>query len=172
MKPVCNFPNYFVTEEGNVYSTMPFGGGGKSKSPEIPRKLKPKISNKMRRSIKMCKNGKVFTRNIAPLILETFIEPRPKGMLACHGINGTLDDSLSNLCWQTSSDNMRDKIRDGTDQRGRKNGRAKLTEIEVRTIRYLCSSNPKLQKHCAQIFDVHISTINAIHYRRHWNHLK
>lgn len=48
------------------------------------------------------------------LVLMAFVGPCPDGMEACHG-NGVADDNrLSNLRWDTPSENIRDLVRHGT----------------------------------------------------------
>lgn len=48
------------------------------------------------------------------LVAEAFI-PNPDNLpLVLHGIEGVLDNSVLNLRWGNNSDNMKDRIRDGT----------------------------------------------------------
>lgn len=48
------------------------------------------------------------------LVLTAFAAPRPDGMQACHGPGGQSDNRLSNLRWDTPSENELDKVRQGT----------------------------------------------------------
>lgn len=54
------------------------------------------------------------TRAIHRLVLETFVGPRPAGMEGCHGPAGQLDNHLTNLRWDTRSENQLDRVRHGT----------------------------------------------------------
>ena len=48
------------------------------------------------------------------LVLMAFVGPCPEGMEACHN-NGVADDNrISNLRWDTPSENIRDLVRHGT----------------------------------------------------------
>lgn len=64
-------------------------------------------------TVSLC-NRKQKTRFVHQLVCEAFIGPCPDGMEVCHGPNGKLDNSISNLRYGTRSDNEKDKIRDGT----------------------------------------------------------
>ncbi len=49
------------------------------------------------------------------LVAITWLGPIPPDNVIRHGPNGYSDDSVSNLCYGTRSDNEKDKKRDGTD---------------------------------------------------------
>lgn len=111
--------------------------------------------------------GKTRTINVAVLVAETFIGPRPSGQVLRHGPKGRLDDSLDNVCWGTQSQNCLDKVRDGTAQRGEKNGQAKLTRTAIQVIR---ASN-ETQQTLADRHGVGVSQINRIINHKSWKHL-
>lgn len=48
------------------------------------------------------------------LVAECFLENPGSLPLVLHGVNGVSDNSSANLRWGTNSDNMKDRIRDGT----------------------------------------------------------
>jgi hypothetical protein len=48
------------------------------------------------------------------LVLTAFVGPRPDGMEGCHGPAGGYDNRLTNLRWDTHSENMLDRTRHGT----------------------------------------------------------
>lgn len=52
-------------------------------------------------------------RRVHTLVLEAFVGPRQPGYVACHGVSGIDDNSVSNLRWGTQSENIQDVIRDG-----------------------------------------------------------
>lgn len=135
MKPIPNFPGYFATEAGEIYSTR-LCGQSKGNSPIHP--LKGGLDGGGYRLVILCREGERFTRKVHRLILETFVGPRPEGMECCHGPNGKLDNSLANLSWGTKSKNHgEDQLRDGTDSRGERNHNVKLNDLQVRIIRRL-----------------------------------
>lgn len=55
------------------------------------------------------------------LVLEAFRGPRPSpSHQACHNNGDRNDNRLTNLRWDTASENLRDKVRHGTDHNARK----------------------------------------------------
>jgi len=69
----------------------------------------------------------------------------------------------------TYADNMRDKVRDGTDIKGEQCAKAKLTENQIIAIR--TNTENKLQKELAIQYGVTLGTISKIILRRTWKHL-
>jgi hypothetical protein len=81
------------------------------------------------------------------------------GHLSC--VNG------SHLRWATTEENMADKLIHGTDNRGERNHRAKLTEADVRRIRELIAAGVQVAA-IAGLFSVTQGCIKAIHIKRTW----
>lgn len=157
MKEVPNFPNYFTTEDGEIYSTKRGG----------LYQLKPMIDTSGYKRVALHREGRQFTRRVHRLVLETFVGPRPKGMECCHGQRGTLDNSLTNLEWGTSKkNNGPDMIRDGTRSRGERQGNSKLNELQVRIIRRLTSEMPL--RIVAEIFNISVGHTSYIQSRKKW----
>lgn len=95
-------------------------------------------------------------------------QERPQGMLVCHKCTFRACCNPECLEVGTASKNMNDKIRDGTDCRGSKNGSAILNEEEVKEIKRFKGSHID----CAKIFNkVGYSTIADIRTGRSWNHI-
>jgi hypothetical protein len=63
--------------------------------------------------VRMSRDGAAEQRFVHQLVLETFVGPRPIGLQACHGPSGARDNRLSNLRWDTPSENSFDRVRDG-----------------------------------------------------------
>ncbi len=72
---------------------------------------------------------------VARIILQTFAGPCPKGMEACHNDGNPLNNTLSNLRWDTRRANHADKWRHGTMRCGELAHGAKLTPEIVRVLR-------------------------------------
>lgn len=64
--------------------------------------------------VALTKDGKIKSRRVHLLVLESFVGPRPTGMFACHNDGDATNSHLSNLRWDTASANTYDKIRHGT----------------------------------------------------------
>ena len=56
-------------------------------------------------------DGRSFLAPIHHLVLESFVGPRPADYEACHYDDNPLNNTLSNLRWDTRSANMADRVR-------------------------------------------------------------
>lgn len=169
MKPIIGFPGYFIDEHGDVFSKWSIGHSRIVESKE-PKKLKAIITCYGYRSICLVRDGKHIQRRIARLVLEAFVGPAPKDLVARHGKNGKKDDSLSNLSWGTQRENMFDKKRDGTLVKGTKHWKAKLTIEKVKEIREMGKKN-KNRHEIAAKFGIHPDTVRDILNNRTWKNV-
>lgn len=60
------------------------------------------------------------TRYVHQLVLEAFVGPCPRGMETCHADDDGFNNHLSNLRWDTSSQNAYDIVRNGNHQAAKK----------------------------------------------------
>lgn len=129
--PIKDFEDYLINDEGTIWSTKIYRG-------RHPKFLKPGNANKHgHQQVTLCKNGKVFTKLIHRLVLETFVGPCPDGM-ECRHLNGNPSDNrLNNLRWGTHKENMLDRNKHQTDNKGERSYLSKLTWEDVRQIRSL-----------------------------------
>jgi hypothetical protein len=82
---------------------------------------------------------------IAHLVLEAFVGPCPVGMECCHYDDDKFNNELSNLRWDTHSNNLKDRCRNigrWNENKGEGNPAAKLTEARVVLIRLLHKFSP------------------------------
>lgn len=121
------------------------------------------------------KNGKREQRLVHNLVLEAFVGLCPKGMECCHRDGNRKNSKLENLRWDTRSSNVIDSVRHGThfqpDNRGSRQGRAKLVEVDVIKILYFLSKGHLTQKEIGKYFKVSKATISDIHNKRTWKHV-
>lgn len=97
--------------------------------------------------------------------------PTPKHHAAHSCGNGHLGClTKSHLRWATPKQNAADKFFHGTQPLGEQNPSAKLTENDVREIRYMASR--MLLREVAAIFGVDISHVAKIVRRVSWKHIK
>ena len=75
------------------------------------RSVTPNSKGYMRATIKV--GGKFKTRQVHVMVLETFVGDRPPGHETRHIDNDKSNNKVTNLCWGTHSENMRDKLRAG-----------------------------------------------------------
>jgi len=168
-KPIPNFRGYYADREGNIYSRL-VKGSKKSRLGEL-RELKHHANIKTGyRQVSLRRNGHSITVTAHRLVLETFIGPRPSGMVACHGKAGRSCDRASNLSWGTMSKNCgEDKVRDGTALLGVRSIQAKLNDLQVRIIRRLRGSMSA--RVVGYYFGVSHTIILKIWKRITWRHL-
>lgn len=73
-----------------------------------------------RRHVQLCRANSMTPRLVYRLVLEAFVGPCPEGMEGCHNDGDASNDRLSNLRWDTKSENQRDLVRHGTHRQARK----------------------------------------------------
>lgn len=145
---------YIVNQQGQVYSIPRRGtkGGYLKQLPNSQGYLRVTLTNK---------DGSQLTKNVHTLVLTTFVGPRPEGMQACHSNGDKTDNRLENLRWDTPSANNLDK-REHDTSGGERNGRAKLTENQVRAIRDAYNSGHYSYAQLGRIYGVDKSTIGRV----------
>jgi len=98
--------------------------------------------------------------------------PIPDGLCVLHSCDNPSCCNPEHLFLGTHTDNMRDASRKGKFHRkGELNGRAKLTEREVATIRNLHGKGGLTPTVLAKAFGVTRPAISQILRREHWTHL-
>lgn len=119
------------------------------------------------RSTNITHEGKSLRVKMAQLVADTFLPPRPMGYVLRHGPNGQFDDSVANLSYGTKKQDRADTRRDGTANRGAKNGRSKLTDSKALAIR----ASSETQRCLAKKYGVSRSTISYIKRKKSWSHI-
>lgn len=138
-RPIPGFDGYEVSDLGRVRSVdrevvqiSPWGG-------LIRRRIKGVLLKPGRHPdghlIVNLSNRIAGTKFVHKLVLLTFIGPRPRGLQARHFDGNPANNRLDNLRYGTPKDNSEDAFRHGTRIRGERQGRARLTEKDVRDIR-------------------------------------
>jgi hypothetical protein len=115
-RPVEGWPGYEVSDFGRVGSYLTKQGSKKGEPWAIGGTLKilsPGPSSRGHRIATLRRDGRSVGRLVHHLVLEAFVGPRPPGMQGCHNNNDPTDNRLSNLRWDTPSENQRDRVADG-----------------------------------------------------------
>lgn len=103
------------------------------------------------------------------LVLTVFTGPCPEGHEALHGPGGRLDASLGNLHWGTRRENILDRVRDGTHNRGERHGMARLTQAQVDEIRRRWAAG-ETQRSLADEFGTTFGNVHSIVRGRTWSY--
>jgi hypothetical protein len=115
--------------------------------------------------------GRRVCVNVATLVLTAFAGPRPADMQCCHSDGNHLNNSASNLRWDTAKANHADMAKHGTRRIGEKNHAAKLTANDVMQIRARHALTGESQCKLAKEYGVCQYTIMAILRRETWAHV-
>ena len=107
---------------------------------------------------------------VARLVAETFLGPRPPGLVINHKDGVRSNNTAANLEWVTQSENRQHAIRMGLwkPKFGEENLMSKLTKEAVREIR----RTPKHTKGLAAKFGVDRSLICRIRSGKSWRHVE
>ncbi len=135
-KEIPNWPGYRVGDDGSVWSRRKHG-----KILDSWHLLRPRVNSNGYKVVFLCLSRKVrWHVAVHRLVLETFVGPRPEGMECRHFPDSTkTNNRLENLRWGTAKENRADASAAGVlgNNRGARNGHAKLTEDDVKLIRVL-----------------------------------
>ncbi len=111
-RPIKDFPKYQVSRGGVIRSfhetlTPQHGPRG--------RVLKGgHDKDGYRRFTLVRSDGKVRSVKLAQIVADTFIGPKPKGLVICHEDGNIENNSAKNLQYKTQKENIHDKYRHGT----------------------------------------------------------
>ena len=95
MKPIKDFPNYCITEDGRIWSN--------NKNKFISQTLNQKGGYL---KVHLYKNGLDYNLYVHRLVAETFI-PNPENLPQVNHLNeNKLDNRVENLAWCTQQDNL------------------------------------------------------------------
>lgn len=119
------------------------------------------------------RRGRVW--RVHRLMLLAFVGPPPDdaATLACHRDGDHSRNVLDNLYWGTPQQNSNDRDTHGNTPRGEAHSSAKLTEAQVREIKYLFSVElfHEQDKHIAEAYGVPPQIIKLIKSGRTWRHV-
>jgi hypothetical protein len=116
----------------------------------------------------LSKNGQRKRIGVHIIVARAFIGPTPPGQEVRHQDGDRLNRRADNLEYGTRSQNQLDRNRHGTDNRGERNGNARVTIAQVKEIRSLCGSIP--QHEIARLYGISQQTISGIATRKRWAH--
>lgn len=164
---ICNWSGYEVSDLGRFRSYWKKGGPHHKELREVPRLacLKPQLSGHV--VVYLSRPGSRARRavGIHVLVLEAFEGPCPPGKECCHHPDpDPANNRLCNLRWDTRSENMRDRFRQGAD------GSAKLAAADIPVIwARLVAGDTSTS--IARDHKVGVGAITLIKLRQTWRHV-
>lgn len=165
-RPVEGFSKYRIGDDGSVWTyRMNREGIYRWKL------LKPATLKGGHRRVTLSQDGKKREALVHRLVLEAFVGPCPPGMECCHWDDNPNNNNLSNLRWDTSVANHKDRARNGKMQRGSRHCRAKFTEELVTRIRKQYATGLTSHRELARAYGVGDAAITSILNRRTWKHI-
>lgn len=94
--------------------------------------------------------------------------PAPDRNEAAHSCGKPSCVNPRHLRWATAVENQSDRVAHGTDNRGSRNGKTKLTDDDIRAIRSAAPNLPALSK----AYRVSRGCISKIRSRQRWGHVQ
>jgi hypothetical protein len=134
MRPVVGASRYFVTKDGEIYSSM-----GRTL-----RRLSPTKSGGRGGVYPMLSisgdDGRIRRRYVHRIVLESWCRPPESGEECRHLDGNPLNNRLDNLAWGTSQENTNDKFLHGTQPKGEACHSCKLMDSDVARIRNMLAA--------------------------------
>lgn len=155
MKAIPEYPGYFVTEDGSVYSNRQ----GK------PKKLKTNTDTKGYVTFNCSYGNTTKVLRVHREVLKAFVGEPPNGCVACHNNGNKLDNRLENLRWDSRRNNELDKLKHETLRT------QKLTEQDAKDIKWMLQQKRFTQAEIGDMFGVHCSNVSAISRGKSWSHI-
>lgn len=164
MKEIEGYSRYLITEEGEIYSTI------------TNRFRKKQLDSDGYHHVNLSGdfNKKVKTLKVHRLVAYAFLGIPPKGKtMVNHKDGNKVNNHISNLEWVTPSENLKHAHKNGLKKTtrilGEKSGKAKLTEIDVLTIRELGKTTSC--KEISLLYNMSKCNIYHILKRKGWKHV-
>jgi len=163
------FPDYRVGQDGSIWTRKIERSPTKTSEWRLMKCWK---TNRGYLLVRLCNRGAKAIYQVHRLVLLTFVGPCPEGMQARHYPDSRRDNNrLNNLSWATQEVNQGDRLEHGTDSRGEKSGKAKLTNEDVMAVRKLACSGRYSKRAIGRMFNVSVDCVIDILTGRTWSHL-
>lgn len=108
-------------------------------------------------------------RSFHSIVMETYVGPRPDGLVICHNNGNRYDNRLENLRYDTQYENIQDSVKHGVVPKGEKHCHSKYSAGFIREIKKELSRHRL--KDISRKYNVPISTLCNIKKGRSWKHL-
>lgn len=164
-KPLIDFPNYEVSNFGNVKSLTKIKRGSN---------LSPSSRKKGYLQVQICRNNTVRSMYIHRMVWQTFMGEIPNGMEINHKDGNKHNNHIDNLECVTPQQNSQHSWSLGLciPTQGMRSGRAKLTDDLVREIRFRYENEDISQPKLAREYGVSKTLIWDVVSGNRWKHVK
>lgn len=135
-RPLQNFYGYEAGEDGNIYSYWGRGCNAHVDYNRSPLRLKSSLGTSGYLRVNVKRKDKFISIDVHRLVCIAWYGYREK-LTVSHKNGNKKDNTPSNLCWETYSENLKRKLVHGTDDRGYKNSRAKINKEQYIKIKHL-----------------------------------
>lgn len=120
--------------------------------------------------VTLFKDGVRHRSSIHRLVYEAFRGPIPRGMCVCHNDGDPGNNQIYNLRLDTQSGNLADRNDHGTNIVGERNGRAKVTEDQVREMHRRHAAGETIYR-IAKDYPIDRTGVNGIILGYTWKHI-
>lgn len=162
------FFGYSVCENGTVYTRW---NKGARKLENYWMEVKSRVMNGYITFGLLKTNGRQISVGVHILLAHAFIGKRPTGLYACHNDGNKLNNSLSNLRYDTPKSNTYDRFAHGTMLFGEECPNSRLKENQIIDI-FKYKKDGLTHKEIAEILKVSKHTIYLILKRKTWSHIQ
>lgn len=190
-RPISDFPGYRISRSGRVQSCRRSTKSGMAlKHYQLGQwyDLTPRATRDGHLRVVLYRDSRPRSRYVHTLLAESFIGPKPDGMI-CRHINDIPDDNrVENLAWGTHQENIDDMFLNGRKERaipkatklkdtsnygqlkGEKNHAAKIRAADVLRIRRLYKEGC-CRAGLAREYGISTQTVWRIGTEKNWRHL-
>lgn len=180
IKPWLRCPDYGACGDGHIWRlTRPQKGTGRLR--DLPYRMAEFSTRYGYFRTPVFVGGRKKSVFVHHIVLESFDQLRPEGLVGAHNNGIPTDNRPCNLRWATQAENAADMVGHGTLRTGVQTPLAKLTAQKVRHIRAVCGAGsfPRKSKEFGAVvrslatdMGVHVDSIRSVLRGRTWFHVK
>ncbi len=167
--PISPNEDYMAGSDGQIYSRTKYKGFGRKEYVDwYPLRGHPTGSGYL--AITMSHRNKRVTKGIHKLICIAFhgMPPSPSSQTRHLDGNGQ-NNSPKNLAWGTQEENWMDRKAHGRGTEGEKHPMAKLTDFEMKALKWAIGKGMCSQRHAAMVLGMSQAGIYAVVHRTSLN---
>lgn len=155
------FPDYEISNYGNIRS---------HKRNKI-RLMNPSTNSKGYKVVILRRNNKKYNFWVSNLVLSNFKCSRPENLQCCHNDGNKTNNVITNLRWDTPSNNTKDQVKHGLHaglkRCGENHPLHKLDLRQIETIRFLVNEGYPC-KRISEFMDIPRTTVSSVKHGYSW----